>query len=92
MAATKTQAKAPARSRDQRMEALKRANDIRVKRAQLKKDIKERRPSKISMMPQGLLDVLSEDEVLDLLAYLRSAGDEKDPAFAKPSSEAAAAK
>jgi putative heme-binding domain-containing protein len=56
----------------------------------LKKDIKERRPSKLSMMPQGLLDVLNENEVLDLLAYLRSAGDSKDPAFAKSSSEAAA--
>jgi len=30
----------PVRSLDQRMEALKRANDIRVKRAQLKKDLK----------------------------------------------------
>jgi len=36
----KTPAQAPARSLDQRMEALKRANDIRVKRAQLKKDLK----------------------------------------------------
>jgi hypothetical protein len=35
-----TQVQAPARSLDQRMEALKRANDIRVKRAQLKKDLK----------------------------------------------------
>ena len=40
MVATKTQAQAPLRSLDQRMEALKRANDIRVKRAQLKKDLK----------------------------------------------------
>lgn len=31
---------APERSRDQRMEALKRANDIRTKRAQLKRDLK----------------------------------------------------
>ena len=37
----KTQAQAPLRSRDQRMEALKRANDIRVKRAQLKKHLKD---------------------------------------------------
>ena len=41
MVATKTQAQAPARSLDQRMEALKRANDIRVRRAQLKKDLKD---------------------------------------------------
>ena len=40
MPALKTQAQAPLRSLDQRMEALKRANDIRVRRAQLKKDLK----------------------------------------------------
>ena len=38
--AAQTQVQAPVRSLDQRMEALKRANDIRVKRAQLKKDLK----------------------------------------------------
>ena len=43
MSATKTQAQAPAPSLDQRMEALKRTNDIRVKRAQLKKDLKDGR-------------------------------------------------
>lgn len=37
----KTPAQAPARSLDQRMEALKRANDIRVRRAKMKKDLKE---------------------------------------------------
>ncbi|MFN2470015.1 MAG: integration host factor, actinobacterial type [Gaiellaceae bacterium] len=37
---TKAPAQAPLRSPDQRMEALKRANDIRVRRAQLKKDLK----------------------------------------------------
>ena len=36
----KTQTQAPVRSPDQRMDALKRANDIRVRRAQLKKDLK----------------------------------------------------
>ena len=40
MVPPQTQVQAPARSLDQRMEALKRANDIRVKRAQLKKDLK----------------------------------------------------
>src|SRR5665213_1249240 len=34
------QVQAPVRSLDQRMEALKRAHDIRIKRAQLKKDLK----------------------------------------------------
>ena len=43
MITSKTQAQAPVRSLDQRMEALKRANDIRVRRAQLKKDLKDGR-------------------------------------------------
>ena len=43
MVTPKTQAQAPQRSLDQRMEALKRANDIRVRRAQLKKDLKDGR-------------------------------------------------
>jgi hypothetical protein len=30
-----------------------------------------------------LIDVLSEDEILDLLAYVRSAGDPHDRAFQK---------
>jgi len=40
MTATKVQTQAPTRSLDQRMEALQRANDVRVKRARLKKDLK----------------------------------------------------
>jgi hypothetical protein len=40
---SKTQAQAPARSLDQRMDALRRANEIRVRRAQLKKDLKDGR-------------------------------------------------
>src|SRR5437588_11519587 len=40
---TKTQAQAPVRSLDQRMDALRRANDIRVRRAKLKKDLKDGR-------------------------------------------------
>ena len=40
MVTSKTHAQAPARSLDQRMEALQRANDVRVRRAQLKRDLK----------------------------------------------------
>ena len=40
MVLPKTPGQAPERSLDQRMEALRRANDIRVRRAQLKKDLK----------------------------------------------------
>ena len=41
VATPKTQAQAPVRSLDQRMDALARANDIRVRRARLKKDLKD---------------------------------------------------
>ena len=37
-----------------------------------------------SPMPAGLLDTASMDEILDLLAYLRSAGNPEDPAFQRP--------
>ena len=40
-------------------------------------------PSKVSMMPAGLLDTLKEDEILDLLAYTLSRGNPNAPAFAK---------
>lgn len=40
MSPSKVQSQAPRRSLDQRMDALRRANEIRVKRAQLKKDLK----------------------------------------------------
>jgi len=40
MQGSKTHVQAPVRSLDQRMEALRRANDIRVRRAQLKRDLK----------------------------------------------------
>ncbi|HEV8248715.1 MAG TPA: integration host factor, actinobacterial type [Gaiellaceae bacterium] len=43
MSPSKTQAQAPERSLDQRMDALRRANEIRVRRAQLKKDLKDGR-------------------------------------------------
>jgi putative heme-binding domain-containing protein len=35
-------------------------------------DLESSAPSKISFMPEGLLDTLSRDEIRDLLAYLRS--------------------
>jgi hypothetical protein len=40
MHGSKAQVQAPLRSLDQRMDALRRANEIRVRRAQLKKDLK----------------------------------------------------
>jgi hypothetical protein len=44
-------------------------------------EIEEQRPSPVSMMPAGLLNTLNRDEILDLLAYLRSGGNANDEAF-----------
>ena len=33
------------------------------------------------MMPAGLINALNQEELLDLIAYLQSAGNPKDKAF-----------
>ncbi len=38
-------------------------------------------PSKTSMMPEGLLNTLTEDEILDLMAYLLSGGSREHAMF-----------
>ncbi len=48
-----------------------------------KGNVVKREVSPVSMMPPALLATLTQDEVLDLIAYLQSAGNEKAPAFAK---------
>ncbi|MBC8115220.1 MAG: c-type cytochrome, partial [Candidatus Saccharimonas sp.] len=48
-----------------------------------RKAIVTRKSSPVSMMPKGLLDTLSQDEILDLLAYLESAGNAEHKNFAK---------
>jgi putative heme-binding domain-containing protein len=45
------------------------------------KKVKSIEPSKVSMMPEGLVNMLKQDEILDLLAYLVSGGDPKHAAF-----------
>jgi putative heme-binding domain-containing protein len=45
-------------------------NQTRLEKSQ----VKERHKSSVSPMPEGLLQVLSKEEILDLLAYLESAG------------------
>jgi hypothetical protein len=45
--------------------------------------IKSRRLSSVSTMPNGLLNNLTEEEILDLLAFLRAAGNPNDVAFKK---------
>jgi putative heme-binding domain-containing protein len=42
-------------------------------------DIDEKIESKISMMPEGLLNTLSKDEILDLFAYILSEGKAPSP-------------
>lgn len=48
-----------------------------------KSDIEEMKPSPISLMPEGLLKQLNENETLDLLAYMLSRGDPNHPMFRK---------
>jgi len=45
-------------------------------------DIIEMKPSKASMMPSGLLDTLTEEEIFDLLVYLQSGGNPKSDRYA----------
>ena len=46
-------------------------------------EIKSRKPFNISMMPPGLINALNKDELLDLCAYILSAGNAQDKAFVK---------
>ena len=46
-----------------------------------RRDIDSIAPSKISMMPEGLLNSLKPDEIQDLVAYLLSRGDPKNNLF-----------
>ncbi len=48
-----------------------------------KSEITSRELSKVSIMPGGLINTCSQDEILDLLAYLESMGDPKHPDFSK---------
>jgi cytochrome c1 len=52
---------------------------VKVTRADVAKI--ERTP--VSQMPPGLINLLSGDEVRDLMAYLMSAGDPKDKVYGK---------
>jgi putative heme-binding domain-containing protein len=45
------------------------------------KKVESKEISKISMMPEGLLDTFQEDEILDLVAYLLSRGDRNHKMF-----------
>jgi len=78
--ALKTQAQAPLRSLDQRMEALKRANDIRVRRAQLKKDLKTG-SANIDDVLRNPPDYVSTAKVFDILMAVPKFGRVKAARF-----------
>jgi putative heme-binding domain-containing protein len=46
-----------------------------------KSDIAERKTSPTSTMPKGLLDKLTHEEILDLVAYIAARGDEHSKVF-----------
>jgi len=46
-------------------------------------EVVSRRPSKISPMPEGLVNSFTEDEIWDLIAYLESSGKKSYAAFKK---------
>ena len=56
---------------------LVKADPIEIKRS----DVEERTRSKVSLMPKGLLDKLTREEILDLIAYVTARGDRKAPVF-----------
>jgi putative heme-binding domain-containing protein len=59
-------------------------NQLTGEKVEVKKsDVKTRVPSKLSPMPEGLVNILTKEEILDLLAYLESAGKKQHAAFRK---------
>ncbi|WP_246112794.1 c-type cytochrome [Allorhodopirellula solitaria] len=44
-------------------------------------NIAETSTARVSMMPTGLLDTLTKDEIVDLVAYLRSGGNSESPIY-----------
>src|SRR3982751_1012603 len=66
MQGTKTQAQAPLRSLDQRMDALRRANEIRVRRARLEKGLKDGQ-GRNEEIPVDPPEYVSTAKVFDML-------------------------
>ncbi len=80
MVSPKLHAQAPLRSLDQRMEALRRANEIRVRRAQLKKDLKDGR-ARIEEILSEPPDYVSTAKVFDMLMAVPKFGRVKAARF-----------
>ena len=59
-------------------------NPLNGQKAEIKRsDVARMEPSKLSAMPEGLVNILSKDEILDLLAYIESAGKREHAVFKK---------
>jgi putative heme-binding domain-containing protein len=59
-------------------------NPLANVRAEVKKsDVAKRAPAKLSMMPEGLVNTLTKEEILDMLAYIESAGKSTSALFQK---------
>ena len=80
MAPTKLPTQTPERSLDQRMEALKRANEIRSRRAQLKKDLRGGRASIVAIIADPPDFVLTA-KVFDMLMAVPKCGKVKATRF-----------
>ena len=80
MVSSKIQAQAPLRSLDQRMDALRRANDIRVRRARLKRDLKEGRVQ-IEQILHAPPEYVSTAKVFDILMAVPKFGRVKAARF-----------
>src|SRR3954468_5609579 len=80
MPASKTPTHAPVRSLDQRMDALKRANDVRVRRAKLKKDLKDGRV-RIQTIPGNPPEYVETAKVVHILMAVPKFGRVKAARF-----------
>jgi S13-like protein len=80
MPAAKTPTHAPERSLDQRMDALRRANDVRVRRAKLKKDLKEGRV-RIQVILGSPPEYVETAKVIDILMAVPKFGRVKAARF-----------
>ena len=80
MVPSKTQAHAPVRSLDQRMDALRRANDVRVRRAKLKKDLKDGKV-RIEQILGNPPEYVSTAKVIDILMAVPKFGRVKAARF-----------
>ena len=57
-------------------------NPLTGEKVELKKsDVKDRVAAKLSPMPEGLASILTKEEILDLVAYIESAGNKQHAAF-----------